>query len=152
MEKKKKIYGLLGIFCILLVGFWGGRIYFSEATKNLKKIKLGAETFLVEVAETPEGRKQGLSGRQDLCDKCGMLFVFAKEDYRKFWMKDMRFNIDILWLKGEKIIDISPNVSYARGAKEEIHSNWPADGVLEIKAGESARLGLKIGDEVKMEP
>jgi uncharacterized membrane protein (UPF0127 family) len=152
MEKNKKIVWLLGIFCVLLAGFWGGRIYFFEATKNFKKIKLGAETFLVEVAKTPEERKRGLSGRKELCDKCGMLFVFAKEDYRQFWMKDMQFNLDILWLKGEKILNISPNISYVQGSREEIRSKWPADRVLEIKAGESARLGLKIGDEIKIEP
>ena len=56
------------------------------------------------VADTPEARQQGLSGRAGLGESEGMLFVFPKDGEYAFWMKDMRFSIDILWLSGNGTI------------------------------------------------
>lgn len=61
-------------------------------------LTLKGETIRVEVADTPAEREKGLSGRQGLGKNEGLLFVFEEEGYYGFWMKDMLFPIDILWI------------------------------------------------------
>ncbi|MCX6784832.1 MAG: DUF192 domain-containing protein, partial [Candidatus Komeilibacteria bacterium] len=50
-----------------------------------KKIVMNGQSVLVEVAQTPEARNQGLSGRSSLCSNCGMLFTFGQLDQYTFW-------------------------------------------------------------------
>ncbi len=64
------------------------------------------------VADTEELKTLGLSNRSSLASSTGMFFVFNKEDKYGFWMKDMRFNIDIVWLNAfKRVIYIEKNVS-----------------------------------------
>ena len=59
---------------------------------------VGGVSYRLEVAETSRSRARGLSGRAALANDGGMLFVFRETGRHTFWMKDMRFPIDILWL------------------------------------------------------
>src|SRR3989344_3235869 len=72
----------------------------SETSYVIKYVKIGGVTLQVELAETPEAHARGLSGRQSLDEDQGMLFVFSKGSPAApgFWMKDMNFPIDIIWL------------------------------------------------------
>ena len=114
------------------------------------KIKMGGEIFQTEVAYRPEQKKRGLSGRSELCRNCAMLFPFDETEKRSFWMKDMQFDIDIIWIKDNEIVQISPRISYLQGEAEIVNSKSEINGVLEINAGESERLGLKVGDELEI--
>lgn len=68
-------------------------------------------TLNVEPVYTEAAREHGLSGRKYLAKNSGMLFVFPKEDYYAFWMKDMLFPIDIIWMdKNYKVVYIKKNV------------------------------------------
>ena len=55
----------------------------------------------MDLADTPEKRFQGLSGREILEEGTGMLFVFQEERQHTFWMKDMRFPLDMIWITAE---------------------------------------------------
>jgi len=79
----------------------GERILLSIAGKPYK-------TLRVEVVTTPETLRRGLSGRNALPARHGMLFVFEKEARQAMWMPNMKFPLDILWLdRNMKILHIS---------------------------------------------
>ena len=67
-------------------------------------ISLKGETIRVDIADTPAERERGLSGRSGLGKNEGLLFVFPEEGQYGFWMKDMLFPIDIIWIANDGTI------------------------------------------------
>ena len=106
-------------------------------------VEIGGRKYWVEVADTNDERIRGLSGRSRLKDNEGMLFVFENKDRYAFWMKEMRFDIYIVWISSGKVVGID-NASYATPYKR-IWPNEEVDMVLEVVDIE----GIKIGDEIK---
>jgi len=99
----------------------------------------------VEVASTPEQKERGLSGRSGLPAGEGMLFAFDKEQKPAFWMKDMLFSIDIIWMdKSGEIVDISQNLSPS-SYPETFTPKKPAAWVLEVNAGFAKEHNLSPG-------
>ena len=113
-------------------------------------ITIGQETYTVDIASTFKQLKIGLSGRPHLKEKQGMLFVFNNPRVLRFWMKDMEFALDVLWIKDEKIIGISKNVLHPSKAGETITMQSPArvDKALELNAGVTDRYDIKVGDTI----
>ena len=70
----------------------------NDNIENKKYATANGKKIYIEVADTDASRQQGLSDRDGLCAECGMLFVFPQNGYYGFWMKDMNFNIDIVFL------------------------------------------------------
>lgn len=65
----------------------------------------------VDIAGTPQQQQTGLAIKSTLEEKEGMLFPFPSESYQGFWMKDMKFPIDIMWIdKNNTIVYIQPNL------------------------------------------
>lgn len=122
---------------------------FSQFENGTREIQINGEKFSAEIAATPEKKALGLSGRRELCSDCAMLFVFEKPDKFSFWMKDMMFDLDIIWILNGEIVDIDRSVSHERGSAEIVRSRFPADKVLEINAGTSDNLDLKVGGKVE---
>ena len=91
---------------------------------------------------------QGLSGQEDLCENCAMLFLFNEKGWHSFWMKKMKFDLDMIWIDKNKIVYIVKNVSRKKEF-EVIKSEYKADKILEINAGLADKLGIKVGDKVK---
>ncbi len=107
-------------------------------------------TLTLEKADTPEKRQQGLSGRKDIVANTGVLFVFDSPGRQCMWMKDMNFNIDIIWLSSEKeIIHIEENVS-PKTFPQSFCGAEPALYVLEVKAGVANATGFHIGDHLNL--
>jgi len=74
-------------------------------------IEIEGKTFKLEIADEPEELTQGLSGREKLAQDYGLLFVFPKPGRHGFWMKDMKFPIDIIWLnENREVIGITKNL------------------------------------------
>lgn len=143
---------LLGLFLIFSIIFVFQGILEKDrknfwVSKN-REIKIGKNVFQTEVAASAVKRSQGLSGRENLCEKCAMLFLFAERDKQAFWMKEMNFDLDILWIDKNEIVHIAKNVS-RKNEREIIKPDCKADKVLEINAGLADKLGIKIGDEVE---
>jgi len=120
--------------------------YFKE--DEIAEISIGGNFFQAEIATTPAKRSQGLSGRKDLCESCAMLFVFNEKGMHSFWMKKMKFNLDIIWIDKNEIVYIVKKVSKKKEF-EIIKPEHEADKILEINAGLTDKLGIKIGDKVK---
>jgi len=116
--------------------------------KSPKTLKMGEITLNIEMADTEAKRVRGLSGREGLAENEGMLFVFEKEGYYGFWMKDMKFAIDMAWLdKDKKIIYIEKNVSPSTYPKV-FNSPFPSLYVLETSAEFLSKNNIKNGDFV----
>src|SRR3989344_2106586 len=109
--KKGIILGSMVIVLVILgIGFFDKSNEIKE--KKFQTIKINDIFLNVEIADTDKERIKGLSGRKNLEENKGLLFVFDTEGHHGIWMKEMNFNIDIAWLdKNKKIIHIEKNVS-----------------------------------------
>ncbi|MEK7090731.1 MAG: DUF192 domain-containing protein [Patescibacteria group bacterium] len=117
--------------------------------KAEREVKIGETVFKTEVVDNPALWTKGLSGRASLPEDGGMLFIFPDQQIRNFWMKDMKFPIDIIWIRDNKIIGIVMGAEPAFQESYEIYTSpEPADTVLEINAGLSQKLGIQVGDTV----
>lgn len=129
------------------------------------RLKIGKEILFVETVSDEKKMQTGLSGRQSLGENEGMLFDFkTSQTNLNFWMKDMLFNIDIIWIADKKIIGITPNVprphepsAQSDGGQASPIKNLPlysppspVTQVLEVNAGWSKKNGIKVGDEVQV--
>ena len=105
----------------------------------------------VEVADTLQKRSLGLGKRTSLKKGWGMLFVFEERKPHRFWMKDMQFPLDIIWLDNHRIVHINHNAKPASSDDEPevMTSPVPVNFVLEIAAGRAAKLKLKKGQQLK---
>jgi len=111
------------------------------------RVTIGVYVIDAEVADTPARKERGLSGRLSLADGAGMLFPYDSPGLYGFWMPDMHFDIDILWMREGRIVHIEPNVS--KDDPQRIYKpRVPADLVLELPAGSAARRGFAVGDRV----
>lgn len=73
-------------------------------------VTIGSKKYTVKIAETPSDRARGLSGREKLNADEGMLFIFPEDGIYPFWMKDMRFAIDIIWIDASwNVVAITKN-------------------------------------------
>jgi|CXWK01.1.fsa_nt_gi uncharacterized membrane protein (UPF0127 family) len=112
-------------------------------------LKIGQKLLKIDLANTPALRTLGLSGRGSLAPDHGMLFVFEKPDLHGFWMKEMNFSIDIIWIDAsKKIVHIEERVSPESYPKIYI-PDAQALFVLEVPAGFVTENKIRVGDEVK---
>ncbi len=115
-------------------------------------LTVGGTKLAVEVANDDAKRQQGLSGREALPKDGGMLFVFDEPGRYEFWMKDMRFALDMLWLAGGKVIEVTAKVPAPSSATPEparIRPQQAVDMVIEVPAGWAAANRVSAGDQVQ---
>ena len=144
----KNIFLVLILIIILGAAFY---IY-----RNGTSIYLNGHEVKVEIADTPAKRTQGLSGRESLAENAGMIFIFPEPKIQNFWMKDMKFPIDIIWIRqtadGDRVVGFVENAPPASGQSENnltIYSSPEnVDRVLEINAGLVKKWGIKVGDQI----
>ena len=144
--------GLVLLFVILVLGVAFSIIYGGNLKQT--KIFIGDRFIYADVAETPESRSQGLSFRRSLGVNEGMLFIFDTLGNYGFWMKDMNFPIDIVWIKGNEVIGVEENIAPQPGKSlYELPIYYPPgmiDKVLEVSAGRAKTLGLSSGSVIKI--
>lgn len=116
-------------------------------------IQVGGQELLVEIVNTSESTTQGLSGRSEIGSD-GMLFLFPQAQSRQFWMKEMLFAIDIVWLHQGKVVGITKQVPPpAPGTPLHQLPTYASpgliDAVLELPASRAAELQLGIGSQLQ---
>lgn len=115
-----------------------------------KKVCIKGVCVRAEVADSKSKRAQGLMFMKSLDEKSGMLFVFNKEAKYGFWMKNMLFPLDIIWINAKKmIVDIDAGVSPCKGDCDTIAPKAPVRYVLEVNSGFTKKNNIKVGDRVK---
>jgi uncharacterized membrane protein (UPF0127 family) len=104
----------------------------------------------LEVTRTRAEMARGLGYRDSLAAGHGMLFRYDLPDFHGFWMKGMRFDIDIVWIRGGRIVDISHQVPHVPGSNgPTVRPREAADTVLEVPSGYAAIHGWRVGDRVE---
>ena len=127
---------------ILVLGLLLARIIFPSG-----------KVIYAELALTPQQHAKGLMGREELPEDRGMLFVFTYPEVQTFWMKNMKFSIDIIWLdQNGTVLGIENEVPPCRQEPCPVYiSPAPVKYVLEVKAGLCKKEGLRVGDILTIE-
>ncbi|MBU0576044.1 DUF192 domain-containing protein [Patescibacteria group bacterium] len=108
--------------------------------------------FKLEVVNTPQSITQGLGGRDELGVE-GMLFVFGQELMPAFWMKEMRFDLDLVWIKDMRVVEITERVpapieGVSATQLPTYSPSQSVDMVLEVKAGQVQEWGIYLDSEL----
>lgn len=154
----KKILLLFALLLIIIGGVVLAQNYLKEGKMSIFKktpnITIGSHNFKVAVAASQQELEVGLSETKSLSQNQGMIFLFEKPDYYSFWMKNMKFPIDIIYINQDTIVTIKNNVAPPKNNNEIpiIYTpTEPSDKVLEIQANLSKKYNFKKGDKVKYE-
>ncbi|HEY4518363.1 MAG TPA: DUF192 domain-containing protein [Candidatus Paceibacterota bacterium] len=103
----------------------------------------------LKLADEPAEQEHGLSDRESMAQDHGMLFAFPTPNITGFWMKDMHFALDIVWLDADKVIvQIDENVKPETYPEIIFRPQVPVKYVLEINAGVAGELGLYVGQKL----
>jgi uncharacterized membrane protein (UPF0127 family) len=118
------------------------------------EITVGGEPLTVELAVQPAEKSRGLGYRDNLAPGTGMLFVFESPEPRSFWMKGMRFCLDIVWIEQGVIQGAAESVCPDPAGTEDADrpsfaSPVPVSYVLEVPAGWLAANGFGKGTPVE---
>lgn len=116
-----------------------------QKTAQTKTVLLKNIPIEVTVVETQAERRQGLSGKDGLKEYEGMFFIFDKPDRYGFWMKEMKFSIDIVWIKDGSVVDIKKSVSPIT-YPEIFYPQEAANMVIELSSGFCDTHNVSVGD------
>ena len=104
-------------------------------------------SFDIELATTPKETSYGLMFRRTIEPQTGMLFIWDPDHPVSMWMKNTYIPLDMLFIRHDGTI--ARIITHAVPLNlTPLSSDEPVHGVLEMKAGEASRLGLKTGDKV----
>lgn len=121
--------------------------------RSIATIYINRQPLKVEVVNTEASREQGLSGRQAIGHD-GMLFVYPSPNLAGFWMKDMLFNLDLVWIRSNQVIAVMPNVPRPLSSRQKLpvyHIQEPINAVLELPSGKAHELKIQKGSLVHFE-
>ena len=116
------------------------------------ELEVRGQKISVELAVTPQEKSRGLSYWKSLPQNHGMLFVYDHKEPFGFWMREMRFPLDFIWINDKTVVEVSKNVQI-RDAKGEWTTLGPkeaVDKILEVNAGTVDRLGIQVGDTISI--
>lgn len=124
------------------------------ATAARPWVEIGGQRYAVELALDDRSRAQGLMFRSRLPEGQGMLFVHERQDWQAYWMKNTRIPLDILYFDEQRrLVSQHRDVPPCRTRDCPVYpSGAPARYVLELNAGEAARLGVAEGAELRFGP
>ena len=135
------------IIIIFIIAFG----YLSNANNNLNYIETCFKTtcFTSRIADNPMSRTKGLMNEDYLPQNEGLLFIFPTNDIHEFWMKNMKFPIDIIFINDENIITyIIKNAPVCKGTCDVYKPTRKSIMVLEVNAGMAEKHGIHVGQEV----
>ena len=142
-----------GLFCLALLVLTPSLGWAQAAGPNLKRESLqvvthhGIRRFQVEIADTDASREYGLMYRKSLAPSFGMLFDFKVPQPVAFWMKNTLIPLDMLFIASDgRVISIVRNATPM--SENPIPSGGDVLGVLEIRGGRAAEIGVEPGDRV----
>jgi len=145
---KKLIFSLL-LIVILAVAIISAPELINYFSRKEPTAIIGSKQITIEIAKTPDQLKKGLSDRNSLGKNRGMLFQYPDYVFQGFWMKGMRFPIDIIWIKDNVIVGAQQNVPV--GITEPLPVYYPPEpvnNILEVNAGFVTKNNIKAGDRV----
>lgn len=146
ITKKTKILFVLIIFILIVF------IFYAYTKINKKKfVEINNNHILIDIADTPQKKYIGLSGRQKICNNCGMLFIFGQNNNPVFVMRNMNFSLDIIWIKKNKIVKIDDNLSPEGNIIQNYFtSDIATDYILEVNGGFTKKNNIKVNNTVNI--
>ena len=148
---RKQISLAIIVALIAMLGVVFGQ-YFAH-TRGLRTVRINNARILIEEAVGADAQAKGLGGRASLGSKNGMLFRFTEPKIATFWMKDMQFPLDFIWIQNNTVVDLHQHI--AAPIPSQIDKDLvlyspkaPVDAVIEVNAGFVAYYNITIGDKV----
>ena len=153
--RKKYLYSTFLLFLTItgvIIYFWKINTPSHVLNSSRVLIHIGDTEVNAEVVSSDEKRSRGLSGRDGLGKNQGMLFIFPNKDRYGFWMKEMKFPIDIVWIDTQYVVYIKEHAPIPiPGYELPIYfPNQTANLVLEVPAGYTREHGITIGTKVEI--
>ena len=146
---KKRILFVLAVLMVLtFIGIINTLAH--KETIYTNPIRIGGKDLMVQIADTSQLRTKGLSGRKELPPGNGMLFIFPSTNVVSFWMPDMYFPIDIIFIRDKKVTHIEHNVpNFPAGTPLEDLPHYsslePINMVIEVPAGWTKINNIDVG-------
>jgi len=139
---------LLAALVLTLAGW-----FFWPRSATTPELKVGQAVVRVEIRDDTNGRNLGLSGRSSLAENEGMLFIFDTPAVYEFWMKDMNFPLDFIWINNGLVVDLSEHIPPPDKLTNEppmtVRPKTPVTQVLEVNSGWVEQHQIKLGDQVR---
>jgi len=158
----KKIFLVFGLLLAIVVfvfiyqkGKYNNMFAFSKNIASVKgsSITIRNQTFSLLLAKTDHEKELGLGGRDSIPQDEGMYFPFITPGFYSFWMKGMKFPLDIIYFKGNQITTIYNNLqnpSLQNDTWQIVQPVSASDGVLEVNAGLAKKYNFQIGDVAQL--
>lgn len=144
----------LAFLCFIVICGCGAVDPLADQSKGETEawVSIGETRIPVELAITEEEQKLGLGERDTLKWGHGMLFVHEEPEFKEYWMKGMRFDIDIIWIRDGRISSIAHRVPHVAGENgPRVRSSELVSQVLEVPAGYAQTQGWRRGQVVQVE-
>ena len=143
------------VFLVLVIA--GGAYLFLNKTREslgTAAMSVGNKQIQVEIASTPVQQALGLSGRETLCQNCGMVFTYSRPGFHRFTMKGMNFPLDMIFIHRGVIVEIHEAIAQPKSGELPIiiQNTEQADMVLEVNDGFVWRNKIKKGYKVVLNP
>ena len=136
-------------YLIIITFFLIYFIFYACTLRIIKKVCLKSVCIQAELADSASKRQRGLMFRKNLAENKGMLFIFDAEKRHGFWMGNMRFPLDIIWIDHSKrIVDIYKDALPCKDICKNIVPQVDARFVLEVNSGFAEKNQVRIGDSV----
>jgi len=120
---------------------------------TLRPVVTSGPCIELEVARTQQQQSWGFMGRPPLAPLRGMWFPYDQPQVLKFWMHRTPSPLDMLFIRDKRVIAIEANTTPCpRLPCRSYGPDEPADGVVELAAGEASRLGLQVGSAAVIRP
>ena len=138
----------LAASALLLLSLWSPG---CQRGGDFPAVSLRGQRWLVDLATTVDQRYKGLSGRRQLSDGVGMLFIYPKPKVLEFCMRDCYLPLDIAFLDANRrVVKMhTMQVEYDRAGTVAYRSEVPAQYALEAPAGSLAQAGVQVGDQAE---
>jgi|LQAB01.1.fsa_nt_gi uncharacterized membrane protein (UPF0127 family) len=143
------------VFILFALFTFSSFVYAAPDYKDndIISVQIKGNNFDLLTAKSPAATSRGL-GNRALMPKDGMIFLFDKAKWHIFWMKDMFFPIDIVWVSGGKVIGFAENAQPQPNTPDSklqrYYSPAECETVIELNAGTVKKLNIKTGDIVRI--
>lgn len=117
---------------------------------GLKQAQLADATFNLFIADTDIERSNGLSGIKNMDQNEGVAFIFEKTGQKVFWMKDMLFPLDFVYIHKDRVVEVKENV-LPSSYPNTIVNQMPANIIIELNAGQVKQKNVKVGDVLELD-
>lgn len=119
-------------------------------TIGVQRAQLGHNTFHLFIADTEVERTNGLSNIKDMASDEGVAFIFKNSGQKVFWMKDMLFPLDFVYIHNNRVVELKENI-LPSSYPNTIVNQQPANIVIELSAGQIKQKNIQLNDILELD-